>query len=245
MAAPHLFLMLYQLVFLSSFAAKLSCERDRDNCLYLYPYIILTISKRGRLILSGRTKPKSYMKDISSCVPRGFQMEKLTLAGFEHPEDIMDKYPFQLSGGMAQRVTIAISACSYAKLIIADEPTNGLDQLAKESFMRLLSDVFPAAAKLIITHDIAIAELCSKTLVLCGGHMMEYGPSDAVLNAPHHPYTKALISALVKNGMAETPVLRGDDGNCPFYKRCPSAGGKCVSWPKHRTDGVCDWWCAS
>lgn len=175
-------------------------------------------------------------------------VEKLRQVGFEHPVLVLDKYPFQLSGGMAQRVTIAIAACSQAKLVIADEPTNGLDHEAKVRFMGLLKEIFPKAAKLIITHDIGVARLCDRTLVLCGGRMMECGESCELLEAPRHPYTKALMGALVENGMLETPVLREylpsakpTDG-CPFFRRCPRAATGCTL--SHRQGNKTEWWCS-
>ena len=106
-----------------------------------------------------------------------FAAEKLRLAGFDAPETILDKYPFQLSGGMAQRVTIALAACSRARLLIADEPTNGLDENGRVQFFSLLDSIFPNAAKLIITHDISVASRCDRVLVLCGGRMLETGAS--------------------------------------------------------------------
>ena len=161
-----------------------------------------------------------------------FAAEKLRLAGFDAPETILDKYPFQLSGGMAQRVTIALAACSRARLLIADEPTNGLDS------------IFPNAAKLIITHDISVAARCDRVLVLCGGRMLETGTVDAVLGAPHHPYTKALLAAQVANGMQPSPVLRESASGCPFYARCPEADTACLNgaMQKH-TDEKTEWWC--
>ena len=134
--------------------------------------------------------------------------EKLRLAGFDVPETILDKYPFQLSGGMAQRVTIALAACSRARLLIADEPTNGLDEAGRAQFFALLDSIFPDAAKLIITHDISVTSRCDRVLVLCGGQMLETGTSAAVLSAPRHPYTKALLAAQVANGMQPSPILR-------------------------------------
>lgn len=168
--------------------------------------------------------------------------EKLSLAGLEEPE-LPEQYPFQLSGGMAQRVTIALAACSQARLVIADEPTNGLDHASKEAFMSLLAEMFPEAAKLVITHDIAVAELCDSTLVLCGGKMMERGPSELILQSPHQPYTRALLASLVKNGMHETPVLRRETGFCPFYRRCPLAGESCRERQEYRSSGNLEWWC--
>lgn len=170
--------------------------------------------------------------------------EKLRLAGFDAPEMVLDKYPFQLSGGMAQRVTIALAACARARLLIADEPTNGLDEAGRAQFFALLDSIFPDAAKLIITHDISVAARCDRVLVLCGGRMLETGAVDAVLGAPHHPYTKALLAAQVANGMQPSPVLREGVSGCPFYARCPEADAACLNgaMQKH-TDGTTEWWC--
>ena len=166
--------------------------------------------------------------------------EKLRLAGFDAPETLLDKYPFQLSGGMAQRVTIALAACSRARLLIADEPTNGLDEAGRAQFFALLDSIFPDAAKLIITHDISVASRCDRVLVLCGGRMLETGAS----RTPRHPYTKALLAAQVANGMQPSPVLREGVSGCPFYARCPEAEEACLNgaMSKH-TDGKTEWWC--
>jgi len=165
---------------------------------------------------------------VSSASLDKIALEKLALAGFEHPEEVIDKYPFQLSGGMAQRVTVALAACSEAELIIADEPANGLDDDFAEDFLKLIRKVFPDAAILMITHDISMAAQCDDIVVLCGGRMMEKGPSADVLTDPQNPYTKALIKALPANGLEQTPVLRQGDSDCPFFSRCPEASEKCT-----------------
>ena len=170
--------------------------------------------------------------------------EKLRLAGFDAPEAVLDQYSFQLSGGMAQRVTIALAACSRARLLIADEPTNGLDEAGQGRFFALLDSIFPDAAKLIITHDISVAARCDRVLVLCGGRMLETGTVDAVLSAPHHPYTKALLTAQVANGMQPSPVLREGVSGCPFYARCPEADEACLNGAmQKRMDEKAEWWC--
>mgnify|MGYP004733150441 FL=1 len=170
--------------------------------------------------------------------------EKLRLAGFDAPETVLDKYPFQLSGGMAQRVTIALAACSRARLLIADEPTNGLDEAGRAQFFALLDSIFPDAAKLIITHDISVAARCDRVLVLCGGRMLETGASSTVLRAPRHPYTKALLAAQVASGMQPSPILREGVSGCPFYARCSEADEACLhsAMQKH-ADGKTEWWC--
>ena len=174
---------------------------------------------------------------------RGKAMEALRAAGFDEPGEVLEKYPFQLSGGMAQRVTIALAACSRAKLLIADEPTNGLDGEATKRFFQLLDQVFPEAGKIVITHDIAVASLCERIQVLCGGKTVESGPAAQVLGAPRHPYTRALLAALVENGMQPSPPLRAAQGPCPFYRRCTQASDACLAPPPRQTEGETEWWC--
>ena len=170
--------------------------------------------------------------------------EKLRLTGFAAPDEILDKYPFQLSGGMAQRVTIALAACSHARLLIADEPTNGLDENGRTQFFALLDSIFPDAAKIIITHDISVAARCGRILVLCGGKMLEAGAAEDVLRAPQHPYTKSLLAAQVTNGMQPSPVLRAGASGCPFYARCPEADTVCLRGaPQAHKDAGREWWC--
>lgn len=203
----------------------------------------------AEFLLSTRTVRKQLYDSLKKLgLPRKdfptLAAEKLRLAGFDAPETVLDKYPFQLSGGMAQRVTIALAACSRARLLIADEPTNGLDEAGRAQFFALLDSIFPDAAKLIITHDISVASRCDRVLVLCGGRMLETGTSSAVLHAPSHPYTKALLAAQVANGMQPSPILREGVSGCPFYARCPEADKACLSgaMQKH-TDGKTEWWC--
>ena len=203
----------------------------------------------AEFLLPARTVRKQLYDSLKKLgLPRkafpALAAEKLRLAGFDAPETILDKYPFQLSGGMAQRVTIALAACSRARLLIADEPTNGLDEAGRAQFFALLDSIFPDAAKLIITHDISVATRCDRVLVLCGGQMLETGTSAAVLSAPRHPYTKALLAAQVANGMQPSPILREGVSGCPFYARCPEADAGCLNgaMQKH-TVGMSEWWC--
>lgn len=212
---------------------------------------IVYIPQNGLEFLNPSRKIRYHLYDNLKKIgaaPTSWEQEasaRLGLAGLDCPEKILDSYPFQLSGGMAQRVTIAIAACSNALLLIADEPTNGLDEAAKMRFMELIHKVFPNTAKLIITHDISLAALCDETLVLCGGKMMEKGLSGAVLRQPRNGYTRALIAALVKNGLQETPVLRREDALCPFYRRCLSATSHCQVTMDHGSDAASEWWCNS
>lgn len=210
---------------------------------------IVYIPQNGHEFLDPSRSIRRQMFDsiakLGIAVPQreAFACEKLTQVGFTQPEAILDRYAFQLSGGMAQRVTIALALCSEAKLLIADEPTNGLDQDSKQQTLSLLNDLFPDAAKLVITHDISVAASCDRILVLCGGKMLETGGSGQVLATPRHPYTQALLGALVENGMQETPTLRMETGACPFYRRCPAAFGRCRAEMPRRTLEGREWWC--
>lgn len=203
----------------------------------------------AEFLLPARTVRKQLYDSLKKLVlPRkdlpALAAEKLRLAGFDTPEAVLDQYSFQLSGGMAQRVTIALAACSRARLLIADEPTNGLDEAGRAQFFALLDSIFPDAAKLIITHDISVASRCDRVLVLCGGRMLETGASADVLSTPRHPYTKALLAAQVANGMQPSSTLREGVSGCPFYARCPEADAACLNGAMQtHTDGKAEWWC--
>ena len=210
---------------------------------------IVYIPQNGYEFLNPTRTVRKHLYDslARTAVPAGKRatvaLEKLEQAGFSEPKSVIDRYPFELSGGMAQRVTIALALCSRAKLLIADEPTNGLDETAKARFMHLLGTLFPEAGKLVVTHDISVAAMCDRILVLCRGRAMETGKATDVLTSPYHPYTKSLLAALVENGMRQTPILRKGPGLCPFYHRCPQATVQCrETLPKQEADGR-EWWC--
>lgn len=210
---------------------------------------IVYIPQNGYEFLNPTRTVRKHLYDSLAriAVPAGKRatvaLEKLEQAGFSEPKSVIDRYPFELSGGMAQRVTIALALCSRAKLLIADEPTNGLDEAAKARFMHLLGTLFPEAGKLVVTHDISVAAMCDRILVLCRGRAMETGKATDVLTSPYHPYTKSLLASLVENGMRQTPVLRKEPGLCPFYRRCNQATVQCrKKLPKQEADDR-EWWC--
>ena len=180
---------------------------------------------------------------IAAPLREAFAREKLTQVGFTQPEAILDRYAFQLSGGMAQRVTIALALCSQAKLLIADEPTNGLDQDSKQQTLSLLNDLFPDAAKLVITHDISVAATCGRILVLCGGKMLETGSSALVLAAPRHPYTQALLGALVEKRDAGNADFADGDGHLSLLSPLSRSlrTMPCRNTPEDAGDR--EWWC--
>ena len=150
------------------------------------------------------------------------------------------QYPHELSGGQRQRVMIAMALLCRPQLLIADEPTTALDVTVQTQILRLLDDLSRefGLALVLITHDLGVvARICRRTLVMYGGRLMEQGASEAVLSAPLHPYTEALI--------ASRPRLDGDVGKplqaiagsppspadrlpgCPFAPRCPRVRDIC------------------
>ncbi|MDR2446808.1 MAG: ABC transporter ATP-binding protein [Treponema sp.] len=149
---------------------------------------------------------------------------------FADPEDCMNAYPHELSGGMKQRVLAAMGMSGTPKLLIADEPTKGLDPLARGQVVGTLRTFIRAtgAASLIITHDLELARnICDYTAVMYAGEIVETGEAREVFFAPKHPYTQALIASEPKNGLHPIP---GDSINlsnlpigCPFFLRCAKA----------------------
>lgn len=117
------------------------------------------------------------------------------------------QYPFRLSGGMNQRILLAIALATPAEFIVADEPTKGLDADLRDSVVRLLQNLVERGKTLLcITHDLAVArDLGGKIAVMYGGYIVESGPAEKVLDFPAHPYTRGLIKAAPENGLEPIP----------------------------------------
>lgn len=124
---------------------------------------------------------------------RGRMEELLHGAGFDEPERILKSYPFQLSGGMAQRVVMAIASAGSPGLVIADEPTRGVDRDNTRLFLDNLDSMFGSAAVLLITHDISVAAQCDYILVMDNGRIIEWGDSNEILTNPKELGTHNLI----------------------------------------------------
>ena len=146
----------------------------------------------------------------------------------------MKTYPVELSGGMKQRVLAAMAMCGKPAILIADEPTKGLDALMRGQITATLKKFITetGCAALVITHDLQFASLiCSEIAVMYAGEIVEKGPAKEILENPAHPYLEALIRALPKNGMH---ILAGNSGSltdinsgCRFAGRCIKAGTGC------------------
>jgi peptide/nickel transport system ATP-binding protein len=158
-------------------------------------------------------------------------VELLSKTGFNRPEAMAARYPHQISGGQAQRVILAIGLAADPELVIADEPTKGLDWESALLCLDLIKNCFEKAAVLLITHDMSTAAGCDEIAVMYAGEIVEIGPAPEVLAAPLHPYGAGLMRALPGNGLHPIPGAAPDPSQippgCRFHPRCPEADSLC------------------
>lgn len=155
------------------------------------------------------------------------------------PALICDRYPHQMSGGMKQRIVIAMALAADPDVLIADEPTTALDVTVQAQIIRLLDDLVKERdlALVLITHDMSVvAQTCDKVVVMYAGRAIERGPVEAIFDAPQHPYTQALIGCIPRGlddhtkleGIPGTvPTVRNYPAGCPFHPRCTRAQDVC------------------
>ncbi len=152
---------------------------------------------------------------------------------------VFQQYPHQLSGGLKQRIVIAMGLCTNPQLLIADEPTTALDVTVQAQIMRLFSEMTRdrGIGLFLITHDLGvIAQVCDKVAVMYAGRMVEFGDIEPVFNTPSHPYTRALLECIPTIGMKKGS-LSAIDGNvpsagnypsgCRYHPRCPQSFSPC------------------
>ncbi len=179
--------------------------------------------------------------DRTAVERRNHALAMLAAARLPDAGELLQRYPHQLSGGMCQRVLIAMAFASNPKLVIADEPTTALDVTMHPSIIRLIADMQRqhGTAVIFITHDLRLAaQLCDEVIVMYAGRAVERGPARAVLSAPAHPYTRCLqlsnppMSAerralyVIPDQMPSLVQLRTMAG-CHFAPRCPLAADDC------------------
>lgn len=143
------------------------------------------------------------------------------------PRISANRYPHQLSGGMKQRLVAGISLSLEPQLVIADEPTKGLDSISRKSAIEFFGQLEGEKDRsmLLITHDLDLAyEICDRLAVLYAGEIVEMGPARRLMDSPEHPYTRGLIKSLPKNGLepleGSSPSLLGLPEGCFFRERC-------------------------
>lgn len=221
------------------------------------------ISNRRMSELRGKRLGMIFQNPVSSLNPVfsiGFQMtealrsygrvangeerkvarEALSAVGIGDPDRVLGQYPFQLSGGMNQRVMIAMAMSAGPDLLIADEPTTALDVTTQAQILRRLVDLTRenATSLILITHDIAVvAEYADKVAVMYAGRVCERGPARRVISQPHHPYTRALLESVPRTDLSEDTRLEAIPGElpdpaaipvgCPFAPRCPEVMEVC------------------
>ncbi|HYT00516.1 MAG TPA: ABC transporter ATP-binding protein [Thermoplasmata archaeon] len=170
-------------------------------------------------------------------------LDYLNLVRINDPETILDLYPHELSGGMRQRIMIAMALSAKPSLLIADEPTSALDITIQAQVLTLMKELMDEVRTsiLFISHDLGvIAEMADDVGVLYAGHLVEFGPVEEVYANPRHPYTKLLMRAIPNShkSAGPLPALAGSvpslarvPPGCPFHPRCPLAKNVCSSDP--------------
>jgi len=182
-----------------------------------------------------------HKKDWSKQQAKLRAVEMLTLVGLPRAEELMKDYPHQLSGGMRQRVMIAMALVCDPKVLIADEPTTALDVTIQAQILKLMKDLNERlnTAVLLITHDLGVvAETCERVVVMYAGKIVEEGPVSVIFKDPQHPYTKGLLQSVPdmrfkKQRLYSIPGNVPKPGSiktgCRFAARCEFAFDKCLT----------------
>ena len=184
-------------------------------------------------------------KDVSGKQARTRALEMLKAVGIPRPERRIDDYPHQFSGGMRQRVMIAMALVNSPDLLIADEPTTALDVTTQAQILALLKrlqDEFGSAV-IMITHDLGVvAEIADDVIVMYAARIAERGPVDAIFSQPRHPYTWGLMGSLPRLDVAvdrleqipgQPPSLLRPPPGCRFHPRCKYAMPRCLEQLPH------------
>lgn len=196
-------------------------------------------------VLKGKTRSMLRIPLLSRSVKRALlkegykrSAELLATVGISNPQRVVNMYPHELSGGMRQRVLIAIAIANSPRIVILDEPTSALDVTVQAQVLELVKSIKGKGSSFIfISHDLSVlAEVSDRIAIMYAGKVVEVGPTEAVLNSPKHPYTKSLIMAVPDLEGREISAIPGDvpdprnlPPGCPFHPRCSKAISICSS----------------
>ena len=209
---------------------------------------VLKVSVQMQLAMLAHGKPGAAEMQRRS-------VEALAKVGIPDPERRLDSYPHELSGGMRQRVAIAIAFLNNPGLVICDEPTTALDvSVQAQILVEMKTLVREAGVGLVwISHDLAtVSVLASRLLVMYAGRLIEEGPTAQVLRQPRHPYTQGLIDSLPSRAApgrdlvqipGSTPSLTNLPSGCAFRARCAHATDACGTAPGQTFEGERTWRC--
>ena len=196
---------------------------------------VMTVGKHMEEVLkrNGGLKSKEEIRKKS--------IEMLDKVGIPDPQSRLKQYPHEFSGGMRQRVLIAMALACNPKMLIADEPTTALDVTIQAQILDLLQELEEQyhTSIVLITHDMGVvATVCQRVAIMYGGLIMETGTSDEIFYDPKHPYTKALLRAIPSTELKEGERLQAIEGlppslvnppaGCPFAERCEYASERCA-----------------
>ncbi len=183
-----------------------------------------------------------YHTKLGRAERRERAVEMMRLVEMPNPERRLNEYSHQLSGGMRQRVMIAIALCCEPKILIADEPTTALDVTIQAQILRLMADLQSktGTSVLLVTHDLGVvAQTCDRVMVMYAGRVVESAPVNDIFRRPQHPYTKALLASIPKPGQrpenGRLPAIEGVvpslfdlPKGCRFHDRCGFCEQKCI-----------------
>ena len=166
---------------------------------------------------------------ISKAEAKESSVVSLGDVGFPDPVSIYNTYPHRMSGGMCERAVIAMGMSLGPSLLIADEPTKGLDPESKIQVLREIRNKSRDRALMLITHDYNAVRICERTVVMYLGRIVEDGPTEEILSNPRHPYTKALWKSMPANGLEPIQgFIEKGDGGCDYCNRCQHSCSECL-----------------